>query len=202
MKKIDYLLCSFLLLKCSNSTTIGLFSLSPYQFCTLLHFPTGWFDVVGWICSLSFCQNWAVPSIFLRLLQKRQNFPGDVEQLLRPNTGTFFWTSGIYALWCQLWYLLTGKELQHTNWTSSTYWVPRNWHFRKVHNVVFSWVISMTGIISARNTSCSFVMVSNSCTRLCSKVLHLKIVDTDWWAFLAGFFNGQTKHGVAWCSSV
>lgn len=102
-----------------------------------------WFFLSGWLCSISFCQNRKVFSIFFGLLKKGQSLLGDVERLLVPDTGPFLWGSNLHALWHQLWYLFPWQELKHLYWTSCSCRVPGVGHFCKIDYVVFPRTVSL-----------------------------------------------------------
>lgn len=116
----------------------------------------------GWLCSVSFCQNWVMSSCINGLLQKGKSIYGDVEWLLRPDKGSYGWSSGVCPLWCQLWHIRVWKELEHIHRTSCSYRVFGVGYFCSVHNVVIPWSISVVHYVISNSLNCQFQKASIS----------------------------------------
>lgn len=97
----------------------------------------------GRICTISFCKNRILSCIFIRFLEEGESLPGNVEQLLGPNTISLRGPQGVHAVWCQFQHGFSWSKPEYVHRTGCPHRVLGDRYLCKTRNVVVSWIISV-----------------------------------------------------------
>ena len=125
---------------CFAAVKFGLYS--PYSMSWVM--DAHLFVLPGWLCTISFSENRALPSCIIRHLKEGWSLHRNAQQLLGPDPCALIRHQDIHALRCEFRPVQPRAKPEHHDRQSSPHRVPGDRRLRQVHHVVLPWPVPMT----------------------------------------------------------